>query len=262
MKEIVTSFAVSLGLIVALSVGREAQAQSVTEESIESRFQLDFHVPEEALKKFLPAGWDVQMAATGPAKDCNLRVIFIDRVNVNGPDGKTLGTGASQMVYLTVPVKNSASGSTVQMVIAGLTGDSADVPGPFGVYTQAAGHQMKRSTVAGKGIGIIEEQTWEFTAAGGERIESFVKYERVPAARARRETTYVSAADPKITQVSKVDMGLNIARNATVEMPDRVKEFRYKIGGGRLAPLFDGTERVVSVDIFPWNNLTIAAAPK
>ncbi len=262
MKQTMMSVALMAGLIVAPPGVSDARAQSVAEESIESRFQLDFQVPDAALKKFLPAGWDVQVATTGPAKDCNLRVIFIDRVNVNGPEGKPLGTGASQMVYLTVPVKNPATGNTVQMVIAGLTGDTADVPGPFGVYHQATAHEMKRSTVAGKGTGIVEEQTWAFSAASGERIETFVKYERVATARARRETTYVSASDPKISQVSKIDMGLNIARNATVEVPDRVKEFRYKISGGRLAPLFDGSERVVSVDIFPWNNQTIVSAPK
>jgi hypothetical protein len=43
-------------------------------------------------------------------------------------------------------------------------------------------------------------------------------------------------------------------RNATVPVRDRVKEFSYKASGGRLGPLFDGTERVVSIDSFHWYN--------
>jgi len=255
----ILAFGFGLALVAASA---SAQAQTLIEETIETRFQLDFVVPDAALKKFLPAGWDLQVATSGPAKDCNLRVIFIDRVNVTGAEGKPAGSGAGQMVYLTVPVKNAASGTTAQMVIGGLTGDAADVPGPFGNYMQATDHQMKRATTAAKGVGIVEEQTWRFTAADGARVETFVKYERVPSPRNRRETTYVSAADPKMTYVSKVDMGINIARNVTVEVPDRVKEFNYKISGGKFAPLFDGTEKVVSIDIFPWNNQSVTAAEK
>ena len=254
MNKIRAVFGMGFAAVLANSA---VNAQTVTEESIESRFQLDFHVPDAALQKFIPAGWDVTIATSGAAKDCNVRVIFIDRVSVNGPDGKVIGAGANQIVYLTVPVKNAASGAAAQMVIAGLSADAKDVPGPFGVYMQATDHKMNRATAAGKGAGIVEEQTWQFSAAGGEHVETFVKYERVPAQRNKRDTTYVSAADPKIVQVARIDNSINIARNATIDVTDRVKEFRYKIGGGRLAALFDGTEKVLSVDIFPWSNLAI-----
>jgi hypothetical protein len=46
-------------------------------------------------------------------------------------------------------------------------------------------------------------------------------------------------------------------RNATVNIRDRVKEFRYRASGGKLAALFDGTERVVSIDAFPWYNRAV-----
>ena len=243
-----------LGLVALMAA--PAAAQTVAEESIESRFQLDFQVSDAAVKKFLPAGWELNVATTGPATNCNLRVIFIDRIAVTAGDGKA--TGANQMVYLTVPVKN-AGGISAQMVIGGLTSEATEVPGPFGNYQAAANHEMKRATTAAKGKGIIEEQTWSFSGAGGERFDTQVRYERVPAARARRDTTYVSAADPSKTQVAKVDNGINIARNATVQVPDKVQAFSYKFSGGKFASLFDGTEKVVSIDFFPWNNLSIAA---
>ena len=255
---------VGLGLALAISASPQCWAQSTAtsppgaEESIESRFQLDFHVADAALKKLVPAGWNIQVAAQGPAKDCNVRVIFIDRVNITGADGKPVGAGANQIVYLTVPVKQISTGNTGQMVIAGLTANATDVPGPFGVYIPAIQHQMTRVTSAAKEAGIVEEQTWDFSAASGEHIQMHAKYERVPAPRALRETKYFSPVNAGTYQMAKSDSGLNIARNATVEMPDRVKEFNYKISGGRLGALFDGTEKVLSVDIFPWNNLSIS----
>ena len=75
-----------------------AHAQSPVESSSETRFQLDFQVPDNALKAYLPAGWTSAPAAQGPAKDCNLRGIFIDRVTINAPDGKPAGKGSNRLV--------------------------------------------------------------------------------------------------------------------------------------------------------------------
>ena len=46
-------------------------------------------------------------------------------------------------------------------------------------------------------------------------------------------------------------------RNATTNVRDRVKEFGYKASGGKLTSLFDGTERVVSIDALPWYNRAV-----
>src|SRR5580704_12741210 len=77
---------------------RRANAETMVEYSAEARFQLDFHVPDAALMALLPAGWSSSVATQGPAKDANLRVVFIDRMTINGPDGKLLGnTGSNRL---------------------------------------------------------------------------------------------------------------------------------------------------------------------
>src|SRR5580698_7974464 len=106
-------------------------AETMLESSNETRFQLDLHVPDEALASFLPQGWTSNPATEGAAKDCNLRAIFIDRVTINGPDGKPLGKGSNRLVFLAAPVKDP-TGANVQLIIGGLTDDPADAPGPFG----------------------------------------------------------------------------------------------------------------------------------
>src|SRR5262245_59573437 len=57
-------------------------AETFVEHSSEVRMQLDFVVPAAALAKFVPAGFDMNVATQGPAKDCNVRMIFIDRVDI------------------------------------------------------------------------------------------------------------------------------------------------------------------------------------
>src|SRR5205085_1419759 len=146
-----------------------ARAQTVVETSSEVRFQLDLHVPDAALTPMLPPGFTLNVATQGPAKDCNLRAIFVDRMTINGPDGKPVGKGSSRLVYLAAPVKD-ASGANAQVVIGGLVDDAADAPGPFGVYLPATTHTMTRSTsLAGSGP-AIDSQDWVFQAAGGEHL--------------------------------------------------------------------------------------------
>src|SRR5215470_473607 len=188
-----------------------AYTETFVEQSAEFRMQLDFVVPDAALKKFRPTGWEPNVATQGPAKDCNLRMIFIDRVDITGAVGAPIGS--NRLVYLAAPVKQSGTSNAGQMIIAGLTADPKDAPGPFGNFEHA-------TTVR----------------KGGAEVKFF------------------SPTNPSSYQIFKVEQGLDIMRNATVPVRDRVKEFSYKAGGGRLGALFDGSERVVSIDSFHWYN--------
>jgi len=242
--------------------GSYAHAESLVESSAETRFQLDLKVPEAALKPLLPAGWTLNVAAQGPAKDANLRLVFIDRVTINGPDGKPTGKGSNRLVYLVAPVKDPA-GANAQLVVGGLTEDPADAPGPFGVYFPASIHTMQRSTSSmGSGpIGsspIMDSQDWVFQAASGEHLEMHIKYERGIANRGNpADTKFYSAKNPSFFQISRQEQVLDILRNATTNPPDRVKEFSLKATGGSYAKLFDGSEKLLSWDNILWINRSV-----
>ena len=98
------------------------------------------------------------------------------------------------------------------------------------------------------------DETWSFVAASGERLDVHIKYERGPARKGSQEVKFFSPANPSSYLIFKVDSGIDIMRNATVPVRDRVREFSYKILGGRLGGMFDGTERIVSLDSFHWYN--------
>src|SRR5437870_13464889 len=118
----------------------QASAETMVEHSSEVRMQLDFVVPGPALAKFLPSGWEPNIATQGPAKDCNVRMIFIDRVDITKPDGSPATPGSNQLVYLAVPVKQG------QLLIHGLTNNPKDAPGPHGVYQLATTSKISRPT--------------------------------------------------------------------------------------------------------------------
>jgi hypothetical protein len=233
-------------------------AQTLVESSVEARFQLDLHVPDAALMTYLPSGWTTNVATQGAAKDANLRAVFIDRLSINGPDGKPVGkTGSNRLVYLVAPVKD-ASGAAAQLVIGGLSEDPADAPGPFGNYLLATTHTMKRNTSSGSGP-ILESQDWVFAAATGERLELHIKYEKGVGNRtAPVDVRFYSAKNPSFYQISKQEQVLDILRNATTTPPDRVQEFAFKGSGGSYSKLFDGTEKLLSWDNILWINRAIS----
>jgi hypothetical protein len=239
----------------------QANAETPIESSMETRFQLDLHVPDAILNAFLPPGWMPNIAAQGAAKDCNLRAVFIDRVTVNGPDGKPVGKGSNRLVYLVAPVKD-ASGANVQLVVGGLTEDPADAPGPFGVYLLATTHTMQRTTSdtgAGPGAPPLDSQDWVFTAAGGEHLELHIKYERGVGNKGNpNDTKFYSAKSSGFHQISHQEQVLDILKNVTTNPPDRVKEFSFKAGGGSYSKLFDGTQKVLSWDNILWIHRSIS----
>ena len=245
-------------LVAAVLTAQAASAQTMVEQAAEHRFQLDFRVNDAALAKMLPPGWETVIATQGPAKDANLRMIFIDRMAIIGADGKPAARPTARLVYLAIPVKPTAGGAAGQMIIHGLTEHAADAPGVFGVYQHANTAKMSRTHAASGGV-MAGSEDWEFAAASGERMELHVEYERGPANKGGVEVKFFHPNDPSKYQIFKTDQAIDIMRNPTTNPPDHIRKFSYKAGGGKIAALFDGTEKVVSWDSFPWYIRTVSA---
>jgi hypothetical protein len=244
-------------LLPAIAVSHAA-AQTPIESSSEAQFQFDLKVPDAALKPFLPAGFTSSVATQGPPKDCNLRIVFIDRVTINDLDGKPRGKGSNRLVYLVAPVKD-ASGNTAQLVIGGLTEDPTDAPGPFGNYLLATTHQMRRTTTSGATGPILDTQDWSFAAKTGEHLDLHITYERGNGPlRKYTDVKYYSAKDPSLYQISHQEMVLDILRNTTTNPPYHVKGYTLKMGGGSFDKIVGNATPVLSWDNILWVNRTVS----
>src|SRR5580700_5311596 len=252
--------AIGIGVIFATFFGPTglANAQTLLEQSAEEGMQLEIAVSKPGLKGRPPHGWEAVVATAGPAKDCNVRLIFVDRVDINGPDGAPAGT--EQMVYFASPIKKTGSNDMAgQMMIEGITNNPKAAPGPFNVYQAASAYRVERSAHAAAGGPVENEDTWDFTGANGEHLSLHLTYERGVARKLSAETKFFSASEPNSYQIWKIDQGLDIMRNATVPVKDRVETFEFKASGGRVAKLFNGSERVVSVDALHWYNRAVSS---
>jgi hypothetical protein len=236
------------GAAPALAQAPVSSSGTVLEQSSEYRFQLDLHVNPAALARLLPAGWDSNAATAGAAKDANLRLIFIDCVDISGADNKLLGKGSNRLVYLAAPVKQSAGAPTGQMILGGISEDAT--PDGFGTYLKAASVGMTRATSTVNGAVQVSED-WNFTAAGGEHFQMHIKYVRGSANKAAGETKFYNPGNPTQYQVFKTEQTTDITRNVSTAPPDRVMEFSFSAGGGKFMSLFDGSEKVLSWDSQP-----------
>ena len=240
-----------------------APAGAVVEQSNEYRFQLDLQVNQAALNKFLPAGWESAAATQGAAKDCNLRLIFIDRINVQGGDNRVLPPGKDIVVFLEAPVRQSggAAGAppvTGRMILAGISENNSATAGTFGVLVKATKVSASRAIATSDGKTQVTED-WDLTGAGGEHAQMHVKYVRGPANHAGSDVRFYNPANPAQIVVMHGEQETDITRNVTTTPPDRVQEFSFSAGGGKFAPLFDGTQKPLSWDAQPTYRRTVMA---
>jgi hypothetical protein len=232
------------GLAVAIVTG--TAAQGVTEWSSENRTLLGFHVNPDALQKMLPAGWAPAAPANASPAAPNLNLTFIDRTVVLDPQGKPLRSGTSRYLVMGVPARNAQTGQANTVVIGGL---SPEGPGAYGVYVTATSHVER--TVSGDAEGQARvEETWALSAASGERVDLKVVYRRGAPTRGRAETVVRSALHPEFQRTYRIDQATDLLRgpNAT----DRVEQLTFKASGPKLAALFDGTERLITVTAVPY----------
>jgi hypothetical protein len=117
---------------------------------------------------------------------------------------------------------------------------------------------MDRTTSAKSGQPVEIVEDWDFIGADGAHMGLHLKYERGVARQGGGGLKLFSGADPNFFQVVKISQGLYPMRNATVPTRDLVSEFSYKASGADLDSLFDGKERVISIDSIQWHNRAIS----
>ena len=221
-------------------------AQTITEWSAENRVSLSFHVNDAALQRLLPPGWTSAPSTAPGDRGANLRVVFIDRQLALDGQGNAFRTGTSRYIVFAVPARNAA-GETNTVIVSGL---SPEGPGAYGVNLTAVASTVTRSSMAQAEEGGRAEERWLLSAASGERIELQVAYRRAPAVKSHAATRLRSALHPELTRTYRIDQAADVVRSATT--PDRVESLTFRASGAAFAPLFDGTESLLSVTSLPW----------
>jgi hypothetical protein len=250
-RQFLTAIA-STGAISIVYPAAAQEAEKLFASDVVVRTMLAFKVPDAAVEKTLAAGWQLNPPETGPDKGANLIIYVTDFQMIQDPQGKPLPTRPS--VALIVPARKGSSALAAFMVTGGFTAQ-ANTPGPYGNFAPAKVNVDRRSQTDGDGKAAINE-TWEMKAEDGTGLEFRVQFQRGVPLREKVAWQYYSAAKPDFHRTYRIEHGLDVARSVPAGI-DRVSTFAFKAVGPKLAPLFDGTERLISITSVPFYSRSI-----
>ena len=237
-----------LALAAATVLGAvRAEGQGMTEWSAEARTVLSFHVPDAAAQALLPAGWTVDPSTGAANKGANLTVTVMERLLVQDAQGKNMRSGTIRYAVMSVPARHT-DGRTSPMIVLGISPEGA---GAYGAYLTANVSRLERASSATAEEAGRAEETWEFGAATGDRLELRLAYRRAAPVKAQVQTTVRSGVHPAFTRTYRISQASDVIRSLTNPV-DRVESLQFKATGPRFAPLFDGTERLLSLPGIPW----------
>jgi hypothetical protein len=232
-----------LGLLL-LAAGPALAADKYVGGNSDVRTILAFKAADAAVQKFLPEGWELDVATNGPAKDVNLRVTFIDRLSAQDADGKALPQ--ARIVTLSIPAKKKGSETRGTMLFVVYTSGASG--GPYGVSVNAQTKMERKVAIDAAGAASVEE-SWQVQAPDGNSIQLQIQYSRGVPAPAKAESLLYSAVKPDFYRIYRYEQSADVVRGAGV---DRVQKVVIKAAGPKLAPLLDGSEQLLGVTSVPW----------
>jgi hypothetical protein len=213
---------------------------------------LSFKVSDAVVQKLLPAGFELNSPAAGPAKGSNLSLVLIDYLMVQDPEGKPLPPRTT--VAMNGPAKKTASGEAVSVVFGGFIAQEA-VPGPYYVFASAKSTVDRRSHTDADGKSIIDE-TWQIKADDGSTLDVELQFARGVLARSRVESKIHSATKPEFYRIYRFEQGADVVRSTSTGV-DRVNKLSFKASGPKLAPIFDGSQELISITSIPFYSRSI-----
>ena len=213
----------------------------------ELRTVVAFKIPEAAVQKFLPEGWQASPAASGPSKDANLNVVFIDVLTAQNPDGSAAET--YRAAVLVVPAKKQGTDAAVPMVVGGLS-TPPNAPGAYGNFTVAGATIDRRIRTEATGKSDVEE-SWEFKNDSGDAIELELRFVPGATTRIKAETRPHSGVKPDFYRIYRTEQAADVVRSIATGF-DRTQKYAFKATGVKLSPVFNGSEQLISITSLPF----------
>lgn len=237
--------ALALTLAWAAPFSPPARAETFSAATTDHRTLLHFRVPEEIVRRVLPAGWQADPPGSGPAQGANLVLILLDQIMAHDAQGRPAVGGTNQFAVLAVPGRDPATGEAGLLVFDGFSAKAEGAPGFYRAYERAE-VRMERAVRAGSGDARRGEESWAVAGPGGDRLEVRLRYAGGTPVHSAFEARPRSARDPATWRIYRVEQGADVLRSGPAGV-DRVEEFAFNASGPRLGALFDGTQRLVAV---------------
>ncbi len=229
------------------------------ERLFENRVVLSFVAEPDAVRRWVPEGWEPFAAPAGPFRGSTLFLPFWERVGRQVADGAA-APDVWRYATLVASVRAREGGRTGFTYIRMWLPAAAARTFPFGAARAA---EVERE-VAQRGVGnepAAVREAWTVRAAeGGDRLRVAIDYRQSPTPlRAPFEQRFVSAAEVRspVEVVNRVDRLLDVLRSAGADDPRLVRfefeaavpELREALGGAEPRPHGIAAEPLVLRDV-------------
>jgi hypothetical protein len=227
-----------------------ASAETLVQTTLDSRMVVHFRVNPTELERWLPAPWQSNPVATGPSKDANLVVSFIDRLLDQNAEGKHAEVPAYRAVSVSVPAKNPQTGDSGPLVMRIFNSAPTGVPGFYKTAVQAT---IRREQTL-KGVGVepgTATDWWEMRDGKGGTMELRVEYTRGAPTRAKAEAKPRSGSDPAVWRIYRIDQAQDVIKSVPAGI-DRVANLSIRVAVPEMSKMFDGSEKLISLTAVPF----------
>jgi hypothetical protein len=241
---------VLVGIVAAGCGPSSSSTETLVGSQVETRTVLALRVSEAELQGWLPAPWRVTPITSGPSKDANLLIVFRERLIDLDAGGKAVAGGVGREVVLAVPAKHPQKNEPAPVVIRVFTADPQAVPGPYKNSKKVTILRMQtvKGSDAGPGNG---EEFWDLEDISGGKLELRFQFQRALPARSRTELKLYSSVEPSVVRIYRADQGVDVVQSVPSAV-DGVKPFELQVTMPELRKLLNGSEQLVSIEIFPW----------
>lgn len=248
-RYIAVLFLLGISLVGNLYITQSVWAETFVQSNVENRLIVAMSVGQAELQKWVPAPWQVNPPSKGPLKGANLYLAFIDRLLIQDPQGKPDTGGNDRVLVFAVPSKNMQTGESAPVVITGFSANTQVVPGPYKNNVMATVTREQRHRGTNQEVGVVDD-SWEIRDARGGMIELMVQYQRALPSRGKQELKIYSAVEPNFFRIYRVESAADIVKSVTMDI-NRVQKYQMRITVQEIGKLFDGTEQLVGVIVYP-----------
>ena len=219
-----------------------AESENFVGRGTETRTFLYFKVLRDALRTYVPEGWQVRPLADGPASGANLMAAFVDQTTSLDAEGKSLEP--MRYVLFEIPIGDAATGSTAWSLFTGL---STGGVGVYGTNLQASAEVERTVRHAASGSAVGE--SWDLKTGAGESVSLQLRFHRGPLSVQQAESRVYSQARPGFFRIYRVEQAVDVVQSTTDA--SRLSEVAFQQQTAKLAPLFDGMEQLIAIVSVP-----------
>lgn len=234
------------GLLLSHSV----RAETLVESSVETRTVLAFRVGQTALQRWVSEPLLITSMPSGPFKDANLFVVFMDKLVKFDAQGNATSGGNDRAVIFAAVAKPPQAEKPNLYVIRIFTANPRTLPGAYKNSVLASvrwEHALKMVDLEPG----TEEQQWDIRDSAGGIIEFRLRCQRGLPTPGKVEQDVYSAVEPDFFRIYRIDQGIDVVKSLSAGI-DRVQSYELRVTAAELLELFDGSEQLVSIATLPW----------